>query len=64
MNGTLYFRQGTTNNKDGKMYHNVTALAHLLGRKYCVNLPSFHALTGSDFTYSFLEDQNIKHLKE
>ena len=50
MKGTLYFRQGVGNNIQ---YHNVSSLADYLGEHCCRNLPSFHALTGCDFTYPF-----------
>ena len=49
----LYFRQGTYSSKLGITYHNVTAIATELGELICTILPSFHALTGSDFTKPF-----------
>ena len=50
MKGALYFRQGVSSNLE---FHNVTSLASYLGERCCDNLPSFHALTGCDFTYPF-----------
>ena len=53
MNGTLYFCQGTSAGRKGVEFHNVSSLANFLGEHCCRNLSAFHALTGSDFTYSF-----------
>ena len=50
MKGTLYFRQGVGNDIE---YHDVSSLATHLGEHCCKNIPSFHALTGCDFTYPF-----------
>ena len=49
-NETLYFRQGTTSSRDGINHHNVCSLSSQLGEKICAILPTFHSLTGSDFT--------------
>ena len=46
----LYFRQGTSSNKAGITYHNVSAAASEFGESICKILLSFHALTVSDFT--------------
>ena len=53
MKGVLYFRQGKNTTGSGIEYHNVSALAEVLGKHCCKNLPAFHALTGCDFTYPF-----------
>ena len=50
MKGTWYFRKGVGNNIQ---YYNVSSLADYLGEHCCENLPSYHALTGCDFTYPF-----------
>ena len=49
----LYFHQGTSSSKAGITYHNVSAAASEFGESICKILPSFHALTGSDFTKTF-----------
>ena len=60
--GTLYFRQGT--NSRGITYHNVTALAHGLGKECCTNLPGYHTLTGGDFTYPFFRRTKFQGFKK
>ena len=49
----LYFCQGTSSSKASVTYHNVSAAASEFGETACKILPSFHALTGSDFTETF-----------
>ena len=60
---TLYFRQGTKSSKAGISYHNITALGGMLGQRICNILPSFHALTGSDFTRTFFRRSKIQSTK-
>ena len=58
MEGTLYFRQGTSKGH-GTQYHDVSSLANFLGEHCCKNLPGFHAITGCDFIYPFF--RRTKH---
>ena len=62
MLGDLYFRQGTTN-KGGVVYHNIGSLAGYLGEDISKNLVSFHALTGSDFTFPFFRRSKYQAYK-
>ena len=63
----LYFRQGTSSSKAGSSYHNVSAAASEFGESICKILPSFHALTGSDFIKTFYclsKIQSFKRIKK
>ena len=59
----LYFRQGTSSSKADITYHNVSAAASEFGESICKILPSFHALTGSDFTKTFYRRSKIQSFK-
>lgn len=63
-NGYIYFRQGTTNSKDGITYHDITAFAIQLGQSLCDVLPFFHVLTGSDYTYPFHRRTKVQAFKK
>ena len=60
----LYFRQGTSSSKVGIKYHNVSAAASEFGESICKILPSFHALTGSDFRKTFYRRSKIQSFKK
>ena len=60
----LYFRQGTSSSKAGVTYHNVSAAASEFGESICKILPSFHALTGSDFSKTFYRRSKIQSFKK
>ena len=60
----LYFRQGTSSSKAGITYHNVSAAASEFGESVCKILPSFHALTGSDFRKTFYRRSTIQSFKK
>ena len=60
----LYFRQGTSSSKAGITYHNVSAAASEFGESICKILPSFPALTGSDFTKTFYRRSEIQTFKK
>ena len=60
----LYFRQGTSSSKAGITYHNVSATASEFGESICKTLPSFHALTGSDFSKTFYRLSKIQSFKK
>ena len=60
----LYFRQGTSSSKAGITYHNVSTAANEFGESMCKILPSFHALTGSDFTKTFYRLSKIQSFKK
>ena len=59
----LYFLQGTSSGKAGITYH-VSAAASEFGESECKILPSFHALTGSDFTKTFNCRSKIQNFKK
>ena len=44
-------------------YVNMTKLHQVLGKSFCVEIPGFHAFTGSDYTASFNRKDNIRPLK-
>ena len=46
--GHIYLRQGTG---DATTYHDIKALANILGDDICNIIPAFHALTGCDYTF-------------
>ena len=48
--GHIYLRQGTG---DATTYHDIKALANILGDDICNIIPAFHALTGCDYTFFF-----------
>ena len=48
--GHIYLRQGTG---DATTYHEIKALANILGDDMCNIIPAFHALTGCDYTFKF-----------
>ena len=60
----LYFRQGTSSSKAGITYHNFSAAASEFGESIGKILPSFHALTGSDFTKTFYRRSKIQSFKK
>ena len=60
----LYFRQGKVRDKNGISFHDVHSLADHLGTNICSILPSFHALTGSDFTNPFFGRSKITEFKK
>ena len=60
----LYFQHGTSLSKAGITYHNVSAAASELDESICRILPSFHALTGSDFTKTFYRHSKIQSFKK
>ena len=60
----LYFRQGKSKDKAGIQYHNVHSLAQYLGPDICRILPSFHSLTGSDFTNPFFGRTKVTSFKK
>ena len=60
----LYFRQGTSSSKAGITYHNVSAAASEFGELICKILPSFHALTGSDFSKTFYRRSKMQSFKK
>ena len=60
----LYFRQGTSTSKAGITYHNVSAAASEFGESICKIVPSFHALTGSDFSKTFYHLSKIQSFKK
>ena len=55
----LHFCQGTSLNKVGITYHNLSVAASEFGESICKILPSFHALTGLDFTQTFYRRSKI-----
>ena len=59
-----HFRQGTSSSKAGITYHNVLAAASEFGESICKILPSFHALTGSDFSKTFYRRSKIQRFKK
>ena len=61
---TPYFVQGTSSSKAGITYHDVSAAASEFGESVCTILPSFHALTGSDFTKTFYRRSKIQNFKK
>ena len=63
-NQKLYFRQGTASSKGGITYHDVTTLAEHLGEDVCKVLPTFHVVTGSDFTQPFFGRSKFRCLKK
>ena len=60
----LYFCQGASSSKAGITYHNVLAAASEFCESICKVLPSFHALTWSDFTKTFYRRSKIQSLKK
>ena len=60
----LHFHQGTSSSKAGITYHNVSAAASEFGESTCKILPSFHALTWSDFTKTFYRLSKIQSSKK
>ena len=60
----FYFCQGTSSRKADITYHNVSAAASEFGESICKILPSFHALTESDFTKTFYRRSKIQSFKK
>ena len=48
--GHIYLRQRTG---DATTYHDIKALANILGGDICNIIPAFHELTGCDYTFKF-----------